>query len=128
MSAQVVPRPLQASMCSSVSPLDMSERERALGFAAKTCSRAIVVTDGIFSMRGDHAPLDRIMTLVHSHDASFAENVILVVDDSHGVGAFGAPGRGTEEYTDAPPADLLVATLGKGFGVTGGYVVGGGTN
>jgi glycine C-acetyltransferase len=46
-----------------------------------------------------------------------------VVDDSHGVGAFGATGRGTEEYTDAPPADLLVATLGKAFGVNGGYVV-----
>ena len=66
--------------------LDMGELERALGFAAKTCIRAIVVTDGIFSMRGDHAPLDRIMTLVRSYDASFAENVILVVDDSHGVG------------------------------------------
>src|SRR5262249_27977889 len=79
--------------------LDMSELERGLRLAAKTCSRAIVVTDGIFSMRGDHAPLDRIMTLVHSYDASFAENVILVVDDSHGVGAFGATGRGTEEYT-----------------------------
>src|SRR5262247_317791 len=103
--------------------LDMSELERALGSAAKTCSRAIVVTDGIFSMRGDHAPLDRIMALVRSYDASFAENVILVVDDSHGVGAFGATGRGTEEYTDAPPADLLVATLGKAFGVNGGYVV-----
>ncbi len=47
----------------------------------------------------------------------------MVVDDSHGVGAFGATGRGTEEFTDAPPADLLVATLGKAFGVNGGYVV-----
>jgi len=103
--------------------LDMSELERALGLAAKTCSRAIIVTDGIFSMRGDHAPLDRIMTLARSYDASFAENAILVVDDSHGVGAFGATGRGTEEYTNAPPADLLVATLGKAFGVNGGYVV-----
>jgi len=103
--------------------LDMSRLERALGLAAKTCSRAIVVTDGIFSMRGDHAPLDRIMTLVRSYDASFPENAIVVVDDSHGVGAFGATGRGTEEYTDAPPVDLLVATLGKAFGVNGGYVV-----
>jgi glycine C-acetyltransferase len=81
--------------------LDISDLERALRLAVETCSRAIVVTDGVFSMRGDHAPLDRIMTLVRSYDASFAENVILVVDDSHGVGAFGATGRGTEEYTDA---------------------------
>src|SRR5499427_1821662 len=41
--------------------LDMGELERALAAAAKSCTRAIVVTDGIFSMRGDHAPLDRIM-------------------------------------------------------------------
>jgi len=47
----------------------------------------------------------------------------VVVDDSHGVGAFGATGRGTEEYTDSAPTDLLVATLGKAFGVNGGYVV-----
>ena len=48
----------------------------------------------------------------------------MVVDDSHGVGAFGATGRGTEEYTGSPPADVLVATLGKALGVNGGYVVG----
>jgi len=47
----------------------------------------------------------------------------VVVDDSHGVGAFGASGRGTEEHTGSGPADLLVATLGKAFGVNGGYVV-----
>jgi glycine C-acetyltransferase len=63
------------------------------------------------------------MTLARAYDARFAEDVILVVDDSHGVGAFGATGRGTEEYTHAGPADLLVATLGKAFGVNGGYVV-----
>ena len=103
--------------------LDMGELERALAAAAKTCTRAIVVTDGIFSMRGDHAPLDKIMGLARAHDAAFAENAIVVVDDSHGVGAFGASGRGTEEYTHAPPADLLVGTLGKAFGVNGGYVV-----
>ena len=103
--------------------LDMGELERALEAAAKTCARAIVVTDGIFSMRGDHAPLDRIMALARAYDGGFAENAIVVVDDSHGVGAFGATGRGTEEYTNAPPADLLVATLGKAFGVNGGYVV-----
>jgi glycine C-acetyltransferase len=102
--------------------LDMGELERALAAAARSCTRAIIVTDGIFSMRGDHAPLDRIMALARAHDAAFAENAIVVVDDSHGVGAFGANGRGTEEYTGAPPCDLLVGTLGKAFGVNGGYV------
>ena len=103
--------------------LDMSELERELEAASKSCARAIVVTDGIFSMRGDHAPLDKITSLVRRYNAAFAENAILVVDDSHGVGAFGATGRGTEEYTGSGPADVLVATLGKAFGVNGGYVV-----
>jgi glycine C-acetyltransferase len=75
-------------------------------------------------MRGDHAPLDRIMELARAYDGAFAENTIVIVDDSHGVGAFGATGRGTEEYTKATPADLLVATLGKAIGVNGGYVAG----
>jgi glycine C-acetyltransferase len=104
--------------------LDTEALERALAVAAKTCKRAIVVTDGIFSMRGDHAPVDRIMELARAWDAAFEENVIVIVDDSHGVGAFGTTGRGTEEHTNAAPADLLVATLGKAFGVNGGYVAG----
>jgi glycine C-acetyltransferase len=103
--------------------LDMDDLERALTAAAKTCNRAILVTDGVFSMRGDHAPLDAIMAIARRHDGMFAENVIVVVDDSHGVGAFGLTGRGTEEYTKSGPADLLVATLGKALGVNGGYVV-----
>ena len=48
----------------------------------------------------------------------------LVVDDSHGVGAFGGSGRGTEEFTGCEPVDILVGTLGKAFGVNGGYVTG----
>ena len=66
--------------------------------------RAIIVTDGVFSMRGDHAPLDRIMTTSEHHDDRYPENVVVVVDDSHGVGAFGATGRGTEEVTAPYPA------------------------
>jgi glycine C-acetyltransferase len=103
--------------------LDMGELERRLEIAAKNCARAIVVTDGIFSMRGDHAPLDRIMRLAREFDSAFAESALVVVDDSHGVGAFGRSGRGSEEYTASGPADFLVATLGKAFGVNGGYVV-----
>lgn len=45
----------------------------------------------------------------------------MLVDDSHGVGCFGATGRGTEEYTMAGGVDVLVGTLGKAFGVNGGY-------
>ncbi len=102
--------------------LDMNDLETCLDRAAKTCRRAILVTDGIFSMRGDHAPLDRIMQLARRYDDAFAENVVVIVDDSHGVGAFGETGRGTEQYTNSEPVDILVATLGKAFGVNGGYV------
>ncbi len=74
-------------------------------------------------MRGDFADLDAINEVVAGHDASYPENVIVVVDDSHGIGAFGGTGRGTEEVTGAR-ADVLIGTLGKAFGVNGGYVVG----
>ena len=102
--------------------LDMGALENRLDTAAKTCRRAIVVTDGIFSMRGDHAPLRMIVDLARKVDPAFAENVLIVVDDSHGVGAFGATGRGTEEVTGCGKVDVLVGTLGKAFGVNGGYV------
>jgi len=104
--------------------LDMAELDDALRAAARACRRAIVVTDGVFSMRGDHAPLEDITALARKHDEAFAENVLVVVDDSHGVGAFGATGRGTEEICSGTRADLLVATIGKSIGVNGGYVVG----
>jgi glycine C-acetyltransferase len=96
------------------------ELQRAVGQAR----RAIVVTDGIFSMRGDHAPLDEILAVCREYDDKFEENVVLIVDDSHGVGAFGKTGRGTEEYVGLTlgSVDVLVGTLGKAFGVNGGYV------
>ncbi len=104
--------------------LDLDQLRAGLEEVAGSCRRAIVVTDGIFSMRGDHAPLDRIVELAREFDPRFPENVVVVADDSHGVGAFGATGRGTEEVTGGR-VDLLVATLGKALGVNGGYVAGG---
>ncbi len=83
--------------------------------------RILVITDGIFSMRGDHAPLDEIVDICHKFEKFFEEGVITVADDSHGVGAFGETGRGTEEYTKSS-VDILIATLGKALGVNGGYV------
>jgi glycine C-acetyltransferase len=102
---------------------DMGELKQALEHASSSgAARIVLVTDGIFSMRGDHAPLDEVMALAQAYDDRFEENIVVVVDDSHGVGAFGRTGRGTEEYTGAPPCDVLIGTLGKAFGVNGGYV------
>jgi glycine C-acetyltransferase len=102
---------------------DVAALERALEEWKGKAARAIVVTDGIFSMRGDHAPLDEIVAACARHDDGYAENVVLIMDDSHGVGAFGRTGRGVEEHTGSGPVDVLVGTLGKAFGVNGGYVV-----
>jgi glycine C-acetyltransferase len=102
--------------------LDLIDLERQLAAAAETCDRAIIATDGVFSMRGDHAPLDAIQSIAKAYDQHFAENVIVMVDDSHGVGGFGMSGRGTEEVTGCEPVDILIGTLGKAFGVNGGYV------
>ncbi len=84
--------------------------------------RVCLVTDGIFSMRGDYAHLGKISACCKRHEDAYEQGIISIVDDSHGVGAFGQTGRGTEEYTQGK-ADILVATLGKAFGVNGGYVV-----
>jgi glycine C-acetyltransferase len=103
--------------------LDLDALDRACAEAAGRGKRLVVVTDGIFSMRGNRAPLAEIARVVRQHDGKFEENAFLVVDDSHGVGACGVTGRGTEELTEGK-ADLLIGTLGKAFGVNGGYVAG----
>jgi len=103
--------------------LDIGSLDKALAEASGTVSRAVVITDGVFSMRGDFADLAAINEVVAKHDGSFPQNVVVIVDDSHGVGAYGAAGRGTEEATDGS-ADVLIGTLGKAFGVNGGYVTG----
>ena len=102
--------------------LDMAELTACLEAARGQCRRVVIVTDGIFSMRGDHAPLKDIVALANQYDQHFEENVLVMVDDSHGVGAFGRTGRGTEEH-EGVQADILIGTLGKSFGVNGGYVV-----
>ncbi len=101
---------------------DMNALDNILEDYKGRVKRVCLVTDGIFSMRGDHAPLDKINACCKRHEEAFEEGIITLVDDSHGVGAFGKTGRGTEEYTQSN-ADILIATLGKAFGVNGGYVV-----
>jgi len=102
--------------------LDIADLDVKLKENVGNGKRAIVLTDGIFSMRGDCAPLDNIVDVCKRYDSRYEEGVITVVDDSHGVGSFGKTGRGVEEYTNTK-VDILVATLGKALGVNGGYVV-----
>ncbi|RJP63466.1 MAG: aminotransferase class I/II-fold pyridoxal phosphate-dependent enzyme [Ignavibacteriales bacterium] len=102
--------------------LDMNLLEETIKKSIGQGKRVLIITDGIFSMRGDYAPLDKISTLAEKYDKDFEEGVITIVDDSHGVGAFGKTGRGTIEYTNAKGIDILIGTLGKAFGVNGGYV------
>lgn len=103
--------------------LDFHVLDQVLGTHAGTAERAVIVTDGVFSMRGDYADLGVLGEIAARHDDSYPENVVVVVDDSHGVGAFGSTGRGTEEVSGGF-ADVLIGTLGKAFGVNGGYVTG----
>ncbi|MBN1981637.1 MAG: aminotransferase class I/II-fold pyridoxal phosphate-dependent enzyme [Chitinivibrionales bacterium] len=101
---------------------DLQERlKRCIGAVERVC----IITDGIFSMRGDYAPLQSICSLAKTYNHHFPEGIITIVDDSHGIGAFGATGRGVEEVCDTFESDVLVGTLGKAFGVNGGYAVAG---
>ena len=78
--------------------------------------RRLVVSDGVFSMDGDIAPLPKILELCAQYDA------ISFIDDAHAVGVLGATGRGTAEHFGCPRADLTVGTLSKALGSEGGFV------
>jgi glycine C-acetyltransferase len=101
---------------------DMNDLETQIKENIGKGKRCLVITDGIFSMRGDNAPLDKFTEICEKYNDKFEEGIISIIDDSHGVGAFGKTGRGTEEYCNTK-VDVLIGTLGKGFGVNGGYVV-----
>jgi len=85
--------------------------------------RVVVVTDGVFSMLGEYQNLREIRKVIDQYDSVYEEGAVLIVDDAHGIGAFGATGRGCEEVSGGR-ADLLVGTFGKALGSDGGYVVG----
>jgi len=81
--------------------------------------RALVVTDGVFSMDGDVAPLDRIYEVTKAYD------LLLMVDDAHGEGVLGKGGRGIVDHFHLHgKVDVEVGTLSKAFGVVGGVVAG----
>jgi len=82
-------------------------------------ARALVVTDGVFSMDGDLAPLDEIYNVTKDYEA------LLMVDDAHGEGVIGKGGRGIVDHFNLHgKVDVEMGTLSKAFGVMGGVVAG----
>jgi glycine C-acetyltransferase len=102
---------------------NMDELKQHLDNVPDGMDRVIVIFDGIFSMRGDNAPVDQIVKIVEPYQNKFKDGVITVMDDSHGIGAYGKTGRGTEEFCGAK-VDVLIGTFGKAFGVNGGFISG----
>jgi len=90
---------------------------RAQLVAAKSARTRLIATDGVFSMDGDIAPLDKIVQLAREHDAA------VMVDDSHATGFIGPTGRGSAEHHGVQgEIDIFTSTLGKALGGgTGGF-------
>jgi glycine C-acetyltransferase len=98
--------------------VDMASLKEQLEAASARGYRAkLVITDGVFSMDGDIAPLDAIAALAEEHGA------LTMVDDAHGEGVLGRGGRGAVDHFGLPGVfDIEVGTMSKAFGVVGGYV------
>lgn len=99
--------------------LDMEDLEKLL--KKYSGARKLIVTDGVFSMDGDIAPLDKISTLAKKYSA------LTMVDEAHASGILGKTGKGTLEYFNLKPVkdiDIVMGTLGKSFGSAGGFVTG----
>ncbi len=97
---------------------DVSNLSRKL--AIREQGKKLIVTDGVFSMDGDIAPLAELADVAMQHDAW------LMVDDAHGLGVLGASGRGSLEHCgiDISRVAILMGTLGKAFGTFGAFVAG----
>lgn len=98
---------------------DMNDLEKQLK-AAHSCRFRLIVTDGVFSMDGNVAPLDKIYELAAKYDA------MVMVDESHSAGVVGSTGRGvTELYNLKGKIEIITGTLGKAFGgAIGGFTTG----
>jgi len=98
---------------------DVSSLEKILATEAKKFRRILVVTDGVFSMDGDIAPLPEIVKLCDEY------NALLYVDDAHGDGVLGENGRGIANHFHLEDkVDIEMGTFSKAYGCVGGYIVG----
>jgi glycine C-acetyltransferase len=98
---------------------DPADLRAKLAEARGQARRTLVVTDGVFSMDGDIAPLPEVVALAREHGA------IMMVDDAHASGVLGRDGRGSVDHFGLHgQVDVQVGTLSKAIGVLGGYVVG----
>lgn len=96
---------------------DPEHAQQLLETYAGDCN--LIVTDGVFSMDGDVAPLAQLSTMR-------SNNTMLIVDDAHGIGVLGSSGRGSLEALNmaSTDVDILVGTFGKAFGSGGAFVAG----
>lgn len=98
---------------------DPADLERVIEENKAKYRRGLIITDGVFSMDGDIAPLDKICEIANRHD------ILLMVDDAHGEGVLGKGGRGIVDHFNLHgKVDVEVGTLSKAFGVVGGAVAG----
>ncbi len=96
---------------------DMAHLEEILSTRRKDYQTVLIITDGVFSMDGDLAPLPDIVKLAKQYDA------LTYVDDAHGSGVLGRSGRGTIDHFGLHgEVDFIIGTLSKAIGVVGGYV------
>jgi len=99
---------------------DLNSLEEQLVKAQKdNCRRKLIITDGVFSMDGDIAPLPGIVELAKKY------NALVMVDDAHGEGVLGENGRGIADHFNlTDEVDIEIGTLSKAFGVVGGFIAG----
>jgi len=98
--------------------LDINNLEERL--LSSESANKYIVSDGVFSMDGDLAPLNKLIALAEKNNAT------LMIDDAHGVGVLGKKGKGIIEHAgiDTKQVPVLVGTLGKAFGTAGAFVAG----
>jgi len=98
---------------------DMGELEKVLKDADKKYNRILIITDGVFSMDGDIAPVDQIVKLANEYGA------MTYADDAHGEGVIGPDGRGIGAHFGIEgKIDVEMGTFSKAFGVVGGLIAG----